>query len=90
MARVDRGPGLQSPGGRPQREPASKVFKTSDSGVTYLDYKDTESLRRLTSGNGKVQGRRRNLATASEQRQIASAIKRARFMALLPYTESQI
>ena len=88
MARVDRGPGLQAPGGRPQREPASKIVKTSESGEPYIDYKDTEFLKRMMSNNGKVNGRRRNLATATEQRMIARAVKRARFMALLPYTET--
>lgn len=90
MARVDRGPGLQAPGGRPQRDAASKVVKTSNSGVEYLDYKDSESLRRMMSSNGKMHGRKRNSATAMEQRMIARAIKRARFMALLPYVETTI
>jgi small subunit ribosomal protein S18 len=92
MARVDRGPGVAAPaapaGGRPPKEAAYKIVKTSDSGVDYIDYKDTESLRRMMSNNGKLHGRRRNSATAMEQRMIAQAVKRARFMGLLPYVET--
>ena len=56
------------------------------SGKIYIDYKDTESLRKAMSGNGKIQGRKRTSASAMEQRMLAKAIKRARFMALLPYS----
>ena len=90
MARVDRGPGLQAPGGRPQRDAASKAVKTTESGFEYIDYKDTETLRRMMSNNGKLHGRKRNSATAQEQRMVARAVKRARFMALLPYVETSI
>jgi small subunit ribosomal protein S18 len=65
--------------------PKVKVARTSTSGEIYIDYKDTESLKKLISGNGKIQGRKRNGATAQEQRMLAKAIKRARYMALLPY-----
>ena len=87
MARSDRGPGLSAPG-RPQRDNnAPKPTKLSKSGETYVDFKDTESLRRLMSGNGKMNSRRRNGATAMEQRMISTAIKRARIMGLLPFVE---
>ena len=94
MARSDRGPGLQAPG-RPQRDDqrssnSSKVAKLSEKGVTYVDYKDSEQLRRLMSGNGKMNGRKRNGASAMQQRMIARAIKRARFMALLPFVDSAV
>ena len=65
--------------------PKVKVARTSASGEIYIDYKDTESLKKLISGNGKIQGRKRNGATAQEQRMLAKAVKRARYMALLPY-----
>ncbi len=65
--------------------PKIKVARTSASGKTYIDYKDTESLRKLISNNGKILSRKRTGATAMEQRMIALAIKRARYMALLPY-----
>ena len=65
--------------------PKIKVTRVSASGKTYIDYKDTESLKKMISGNGKILSRKRTGATAMEQRMLARAIKRARFMALLPY-----
>jgi len=66
-------------------KPKLKITRTSASGKVYIDYKDTESLRRMMSGNGKIQNRKRTGATAMEQRMLATAIKRARYMSLLPY-----
>jgi small subunit ribosomal protein S18 len=65
--------------------PKVKVAKTSASGVTFIDYKDTESLKKMISGNGKILSRKRTGASAMEQRMIAKAVKQARYMALLPY-----
>jgi len=65
--------------------PKIKVTRTSTTGDVYVDYKDTESLKKLITGNGKIQSRKRTGATAMEQRMIAKAVKQARFMALLPY-----
>jgi len=62
----------------------------SVSGRKYVDYKNVEDLRRLLTPNGKIYSRRRLQASAWEQRQIATAIKRARFMALLPYTDATL
>jgi small subunit ribosomal protein S18 len=68
--------------------PKIKVTRTSKSGKVYIDYKDTESLKRMISANGKIQSRKRTGATAMEQRMLAAAIKRARHMALLPYVST--
>lgn len=65
--------------------PKQKVARTSASGKVYIDYKDTESLKKMISGNGKILSRKRTGATAMEQRMLARAIKRSRYMALLPY-----
>ena len=62
--------------------------RTSADGTVYIDYKDTESLRKMVSGNGKILSRKRTGATAMEQRMLAKAVKRARYMALLPYVSS--
>ena len=51
-------------------------------------YKDAETLRKMMSGNGKILGRKRTGANAMEQRMLARAVKRARYMALLPYVSS--
>ncbi len=65
--------------------PKVKVVRTSGKGKVFVDYKDTETLRRLLSGNGKIISRKRASTSAMEQRMVAAAIKRARYMALLPY-----
>jgi small subunit ribosomal protein S18 len=65
--------------------PKIKVARISAGGTIYIDYKDTESLRKMVSGNGKMLGRKRTGASAMEQRMIARAVKRARYMALMPY-----
>ncbi len=67
-------------------KPKVKVTRLTETGKIYVDYKDTESLKKLMSGNGKMQSRKRTGANAQEQRMIARAIKRSRYMALLPYT----
>lgn len=65
--------------------PKVKVTRISASGKTYVDYKDTETLKRMMSGNGKLLSRRRTGVSAMEQRMVARAVKRARYMGLLPY-----
>jgi len=52
------------------------------------DYKDVTVLRRFISEWGKIEGRRKTGTRAPHQRKLATAIKRARFLALLPYTGS--
>jgi small subunit ribosomal protein S18 len=68
--------------------PKLKIARTSASGKTYIDYKDTESLKKMVSGNGKILSRKRTGATAMEQRMVARAVKRARYLALLPYVSA--
>lgn len=70
--------------------PKVKVTRISASGKVYIDYKDAESLRKIVSNNGKILSRKRTGATAMEQRDLASAIKRARYMSLLPYITTSI
>ncbi|GAA3970011.1 30S ribosomal protein S18 [Streptomyces marokkonensis] len=55
-------------------------------GETYVDYKDTDLLRKFISDRGKIRSRRVTRVTSQQQRQLARAIKNAREMALLPYT----
>lgn len=71
-------------------QPKVKVLKLSENGTRYVDYKDIENLRRLMSPNGKIYGRKRLQASAGEQRLIAQAVKRARFLGLLPYTSATL
>ncbi|MFE2278459.1 30S ribosomal protein S18 [Streptomyces sp. NPDC059454] len=55
-------------------------------GITYVDYKNTDLLRKFISDRGKIRSRRVTRVTARQQRRIATAIKNAREMALLPYS----
>jgi small subunit ribosomal protein S18 len=51
----------------------------------FVDYKDLELLNKLTNRQGKIVSRRKSGCTAASQHAVTLAIKRARFMALLPY-----
>jgi small subunit ribosomal protein S18 len=55
-------------------------------GVKYIDYKDIETLQKLLTNRGKIYSRKRSGNCAGCQRKAKAAIKRARFMALLPYS----
>ncbi|MBU2264902.1 30S ribosomal protein S18 [Patescibacteria group bacterium] len=54
--------------------------------INELDYKNTQLLRNFLSGQGKILPPRRTGTCTKHQRLLATAIKRARFMALLPFT----
>lgn len=54
-------------------------------GLSAVDYKDTASLRVFISDRGKIRSRQVTGLTVQQQRQVATAIKNAREMALLPY-----
>ncbi|MEM9366901.1 MAG: 30S ribosomal protein S18 [Planctomycetota bacterium] len=51
----------------------------------YVDYKDVELLSKMVNRQGRIMGRRKSGCTAVSQHAITAAVKRARFMALLPY-----
>ena len=51
----------------------------------YVDYKDVELLKKLINRHGRIVGRRKTGCSAVSQHAVTQAIKRARFMALLPY-----
>ena len=55
--------------------------------IDEVDYKNAAQLRRYISEKGKIRSRRITGACRRHQRQLAVAIKRARFLALLPYTD---
>ena len=56
--------------------------------VKEIDYKDLNTLRQYVSENGKIVPSRITGTKARYQRQLATAIKRARFLSLLPYTDN--
>lgn len=51
----------------------------------FVDYKDVPYLRQFTSSHAKILGKKRSGVSSAKQREISLAIKRARYMALLPY-----
>lgn len=62
-----------------------KICRFCESRVFYVDYKDDRLLYRFTTEEGKIIPRRISGTCAQHQRQLVKAIKRARFMAILPY-----
>ena len=69
-----------------QRQPRRKYCQFCKDGVEFIDYKDTQLLRKYMTDRGKIKPRRVTGACTQHQHDIAIAIKRAREMALLPYT----
>ena len=83
-----------APKGRPRRAKAKPKTPKKDPILTegvrphplHIDYKDLDLLAKLTNRHGRIVGRRKSGCGAVSQSAVAQAIKRARFMALLPYT----
>jgi small subunit ribosomal protein S18 len=54
-------------------------------GIKHIDYKDIEILKKFVNPFGRIVSRKRTGTCASKQRELAEAIKRSRFMGLMPY-----
>ncbi|MCW8826541.1 MAG: 30S ribosomal protein S18 [Gammaproteobacteria bacterium] len=65
-----------------------KFCKFTAEGITDIDYKDLNMLRNYVSESGKIVPSRITGTKAKYQRQLTTAIKRARFLALLPYSDA--
>ncbi len=65
-----------------------RFCKFTADGVTEIDYKDINTLKNYITETGKIVPSRISGTKARYQRQLATAIKRARFLALLPYSDS--
>ena len=65
-----------------------KYCRFTAEGIADIDYKDLNLLKQNVSESGKIVPSRITGTSAKYQRQLATAIKRARFLALLPYTDS--
>jgi ribosomal protein S18 len=84
------------PGGRrPKRDKDDKAWQKKGKrkvcifckdAIAYVDYKDLMVLRKFTSERGKIRARRVTGNCVQHQRDVASAVKNAREMALLPYS----
>jgi small subunit ribosomal protein S18 len=76
-----------------RRERGNNLFKRrkfcrfTAEGVKQIDYKDVDVLKDFVQENGKIMPARITGTKARYQRQLSTAIKRARFLALLPYTD---
>ena len=88
-----RGKGRFSKDKRPNRNNHALLFRRKRfcrftvAGVTEIDYKEIDVLRDFISENGKITPARLTGTRAFYQRQLTTAIKRARFLALLPYSD---
>lgn len=78
--------GAEKTGGGKMRKPKKKVCNFCIDKVEHIDYKDVNKLRRYISERGKIIPRRISGNCAKHQRQLTVAIKRARNIALLPFT----
>ena len=72
--------------GRPRYFTRRKVCQFCVNHVKYIDYKDTSVLRRYLSDHAKIESRRKTGVCSSHQRGLATAIKRARHLAMLPFS----
>ena len=72
----------------PVRKPKKKSNPLAQAKIEYVDYKDTALLRKFISDRGKIRARRVSGNCTQHQRDVATAIKNAREMALLPYTST--
>jgi len=70
---------------RAKRVEAPKACRFEKEGVFEVDYREINTISRYVSSQGKIAPRKRNGTTAFYQRQLQLAVKRARFLALLPY-----
>ncbi len=79
--RVAKGKGKDDP-----RRFKKKTSILDSEGIDYVDWKDTELLKRFMSDRAKIRARRVNGNSEQQQREVSTAIKNAREMALLPYS----
>lgn len=86
------GPRAERPrgGGRGRYTPRRRACQFCVDKVKIIDYKDLSRLRRFVSDRGKIEPRRKTSTCASHQRKLAEAMKRARHMALIPYTGEHV
>jgi small subunit ribosomal protein S18 len=86
-----RGPGgggRRSGGGGGRFSGRRKVCQFCTDNINHVDYKDIARLRRHVGERGKIEPRRKLGTCARHQRSVTVAIKRARYIALLPFTNS--
>ncbi len=70
-------------------KPRKKVCYFTKNHIKWIDYKDTELLKKFVSPNGKITPKATTGTSAKYQRMLAKAVKNARFMALLPFVDDK-
>ena len=88
--RDDDGGGFNRKGGGGQFRPRRKVCAFCTDKTKTIDWKDGGSLRRFVDDNGSIRARRKTGTCAKHQRRLAIAVKRARYLALLPFTGEHV
>lgn len=68
----------------------SKYCRFKKSGIKYIDYKDPDFLLKFINEQGKILPRRLTGTSAKYQKKVATAVKRARHLAILPYVADQL
>ena len=68
----------------------TRKCKFTQVGIEYIDYKNTELLQRFMNDQGKILPRRVTGTSAKYQRQLSRAIKRARFLGMIPYVADNL
>ena len=86
----DRGQSRRGPKDAPRRGGKKKVCIFCSDHIPWVDYKDVNLLRRFMSERGKIRARRVTGNCSQHQRDISIAIKTARELALLPYTQRTV
>ena len=84
--RAPRAGGREFAGGMRQRRTRRKVCNFCANKVEAIDFMDDVTLKKYISENGKILPKRMTGTCAIHQRELTTAIKRARYVALLPYT----
>jgi len=87
---IKRGKPRKVRGGGRRYIPKRRVCSFCVAKVDIIDYKEPSQLRRYISDRGKIEPRRRTGTCAKHQRALAVAVKRARHLALLPFTPTHI
>ncbi len=93
QANADRAEAVAASGKRPKRRRRKVVLNLKcalcESGVGKVSYKDVYQLKKYTSVRGKIISTEKSGVCNKHQRQLSNAIKRARFLALLPYMSAE-
>lgn len=84
-----RRPGAPREGGRVKYTPHRRVCTFCVDKIDHIDHKDVAKLQRFLSDRGKIEPRRKTGTCARHQGPLAIALKRARYIALMPFTSTQ-